>query len=111
MISLIIPIRSLRLARGSHPLLYLSTMPQKQSNSVTKRKASSDDEDQGESMKKSKTADPEIGASGQPTNKVLPVTIKFPARVQGATLRLATWNICGLASSQKKVREFASSGL
>ncbi|KAF8798158.1 hypothetical protein BYT27DRAFT_7178736 [Phlegmacium glaucopus] len=35
------------------------------------------------------------------TNKVLPVNISFPARIQG-TLRIAAWNICGLAASQKK---------
>ncbi|PFH54216.1 hypothetical protein AMATHDRAFT_53084 [Amanita thiersii Skay4041] len=37
----------------------------------------------------------------QPTNKVLPVHIKFPQRSPGA-VRIATWNICGLAASQKK---------
>jgi AP endonuclease 1 len=35
-------------------------------------------------------------------NKVLPINISFPARIQG-TLRIAAWNICGLAASQKKV--------
>ncbi|KAG6878918.1 hypothetical protein C0992_006609 [Termitomyces sp. T32_za158] len=37
----------------------------------------------------------------QPTNKVLPVTITFPQKTPG-TLRIATWNICGLAASSKK---------
>ncbi|KAI6138852.1 Endonuclease/exonuclease/phosphatase [Pisolithus thermaeus] len=40
-------------------------------------------------------------ANGQPTNKVPPVHISFPARAEG-TLRLVTWNICGLAAAQKK---------
>jgi len=35
------------------------------------------------------------------TNKVLPVKISFPPRIEGA-LRIAAWNICGLAASQKK---------
>ena len=38
----------------------------------------------------------------QPTNKVLPVHISFPQR-SSDTLRIATWNVCGLAASQKKV--------
>ncbi|KAG6814533.1 hypothetical protein H0H92_000059 [Tricholoma furcatifolium] len=37
----------------------------------------------------------------QPKNKVLPVNIKFPPKTAG-TLRLATWNICGIAASSKK---------
>ncbi|KAH9854215.1 Endonuclease/exonuclease/phosphatase [Lenzites betulinus] len=37
----------------------------------------------------------------QPTNKVLPEHIEFPPRADGA-LRIAAWNICGLAAAQKK---------
>lgn len=37
-------------------------------------------------------------------NKVLPANISFHARIEG-TLRIATWNICGWAASQKKVNE------
>ncbi|KAL6300139.1 Endonuclease/exonuclease/phosphatase [Sparassis latifolia] len=40
-------------------------------------------------------------ANAQPTNKVLPVHIQFAPRVPG-TLRIATWNICGLAAATKK---------
>ena len=39
----------------------------------------------------------------QPTNKVLPSEIEFPAKNEGC-VRIATWNICGLASAEKKVR-------
>lgn len=45
----------------------------------------------------------DVAPNGQPTNKVLPVNISFPPRVAG-TLRFATWNVCGLAAAQKKVR-------
>jgi hypothetical protein len=47
---------------------------------------------------------PEVQANSshpQPMNKVLPAVITFPPRVPG-TVRLATWNICGIAASQKK---------
>jgi hypothetical protein len=43
-----------------------------------------------------------LAPNGQPTNKVLPVKISFPPRSERAT-RIASWNICSLASSQKKV--------
>ena len=46
----------------------------------------------------------ELAPNGQPTNKVLPVSITFPPRPEGIT-RIAAWNICGLAASQKKVRQ------
>ncbi|KAF9013973.1 Endonuclease/exonuclease/phosphatase [Cyathus striatus] len=39
--------------------------------------------------------------SAQPTNKVLPVHISFPPKTAEST-RIATWNVCGLAASQKK---------
>ncbi|KAF7304992.1 DNA-(apurinic or apyrimidinic site) lyase [Mycena kentingensis (nom. inval.)] len=69
------------------------------------RKAASADESDTETpknTKKAKTA-PEPGPSqpSLPTNKTLPETIVFPERVPG-TLRLATWNVAGLAASQKK---------
>ncbi|KAJ3556451.1 hypothetical protein NM688_g2019 [Phlebia brevispora] len=53
--------------------------------------------------KKKTKASESTGSSGssQPTNKVLPVRIEFPPKTAG-TLRLATWNICGLAASSKK---------
>ncbi|KAI6045727.1 Endonuclease/exonuclease/phosphatase [Pisolithus marmoratus] len=79
-----------------------------------KRKASSiepnSDHEHGASSKSEtkkvkgkKTTEESLGtsANGQPTNKVLPVHISFPPRAEG-TLRLATWNICGLAAAQKK---------
>ncbi|KAI0362078.1 hypothetical protein OH77DRAFT_1388993 [Trametes cingulata] len=39
--------------------------------------------------------------NAQPTNKVLPVHIAFAPKEPG-TVRIATWNICGLAAAQKK---------
>jgi len=78
-----------------------------------KRKAPdspSDNEDASQSqtaLKKAKvsndSSEPVIAPNGQPTNKVLPVNINFPPRIEG-TVRLATWNICSLASASKKVR-------
>lgn len=47
--------------------------------------------------------DAKVAPNGQPTNKVLPVNIVFPPRTEG-TLRFATWNVCGLAAAQRKVR-------
>ena len=41
--------------------------------------------------------------NSQPTNVVLPVHIKFPPKIANTT-RIASWNICGLVPSQKKVR-------
>jgi AP endonuclease-1 len=52
------------------------------------------------SLKRAKT---EYFQNGQPKNKVLPVKIEFAKRDEDA-LRIATWNVCGLAASLKKVR-------
>lgn len=54
------------------------------------------------STKKSKQDVTEGSTSAQPTNKVLPVDISLPKKSAGA-LRIAAWNICGLAASMKKV--------
>lgn len=77
-------------------------MPPKHAK-ASKRKASSSDDEGEPQTKKSKlsSAIPPL-ENAQPTNKVLPVHISFPPRIPG-TLRLATWNVCGLAASQKKV--------
>ncbi|KAF8637413.1 hypothetical protein AX17_002908 [Amanita inopinata Kibby_2008] len=68
-----------------------------------KRKASSPETDEEGSQTKKTRVEKETEATenAQPTNKVLPVHIKFPPRMTD-TLRLATWNICGLAACQKK---------
>ncbi|KAH9980983.1 Endonuclease/exonuclease/phosphatase [Lactifluus volemus] len=83
-------------------------MPQKRAASSSKRKARSDsDGEQPEASVKTKKAkesasdDTTLAPNGQPTNKVLPVKISFPPRAEN-TSRIASWNICGLASSQKK---------
>ena len=91
-------------------------MPQNRAVGSTKRKATPDSDGEkpagAEKTKKAKVAVPAasdpaeqngLAPNGQPTNKVLPVKISFPPRAEGAT-RIASWNICSLASSQKKVR-------
>ncbi|KAH8107013.1 Endonuclease/exonuclease/phosphatase [Cristinia sonorae] len=60
--------------------------------STTKNKASG--------SKKAKKEDT-VSVKPQPTNLVLPVRIEFPPKITGTT-RIATWNICGIAASQKK---------
>ncbi|KAJ7087841.1 Endonuclease/exonuclease/phosphatase [Mycena epipterygia] len=74
-------------------------MPPKRASSSKRKASDSDDETKPKTTKKAKVAEPV--ANAQPTNKVLPVNIVFPQRIPG-TLRLATWNVCGLAASQKK---------
>ncbi|KAK7020450.1 DNA-lyase [Favolaschia claudopus] len=78
-------------------------MPPRASSS--KRKASDSEDDVSDapvkkkSTKKLKVTEQRVNT--QPTNKVLPVNIVFSERTPG-TLRLAAWNVCGLAASQKK---------
>ena len=79
-------------------------MPPSRSASTSKRKASPapSDEDTPKATKKLKVSAASASRrSDQPTNKVLPIKIEFPQRVTN-TLRFATWNIAGLAASQKK---------
>jgi hypothetical protein len=75
-------------------------MPLERESSKRKISVSDDEGESSQSTKKAKL--PPTSEDAQPTNKVLPVNITFPPRIPG-TLRLATWNICGLAASQKKV--------
>ncbi|KAG5647284.1 hypothetical protein DXG03_000820 [Asterophora parasitica] len=79
-------------------------MPPK-GRAASKRKAeSSGDEDDTPKTKTKKakvTSPAPRPENAQPTNKVLPVNISFPPKTPG-TLRLAAWNICGLAASSKK---------
>lgn len=100
-----------------------TVMPPKKAPSTSKRKLSSSPEDEEpEAVKRPKTnatgkgkakepaadsGDTGIGPNGQPTNKVMPVNIEFPKKTPG-TLRFASWNICGLAAAQKKVRNTLS---
>ncbi|KAF7363609.1 DNA-(apurinic or apyrimidinic site) lyase [Mycena sanguinolenta] len=79
-------------------------MPPKRASSSKRKASDSEDEatdttKKAKPTKKAKVAEERINT--QPTNKVLPVNIVFPERIPG-TLRLATWNVCGLAASQKK---------
>ena len=77
-------------------------MPPKRA-STSKRKASnSEDEDEPSQAQTKKSKLSSATENVQPTNKVLPVHISFPPRIPG-TLRIATWNVCGLAASQRKV--------
>ena len=71
------------------------------STSKRKESPSSLDEDVPKATKKQKVSASVPTHSDQPTNKVLPVDISFPPRISN-TLRFATWNIAGLAASQKK---------
>ena len=84
-------------------------MPPKRTASKRKAEAASDDE--GEYSKASKkhkvaapapTTDGGLAANGQPTNKVLPTSIAFAPKNEG-TIRISTWNVCGLAAASKKV--------
>ncbi|KAK0483746.1 Endonuclease/exonuclease/phosphatase [Armillaria novae-zelandiae] len=74
-------------------------MPPKRAG-TSKRKAAYSDDD-ATNTKKAKVESSVEGA--QPTNKVLPVNISFPPR---KGLRIAAWNVCGLAASQKKGFKF-----
>lgn len=79
-------------------------MPPKRAASTSKRKASPDDTDNEAPAvpKRAKASSASVARySDQPTNKVLPVTISFPPKAEN-TLRFSTWNIAGLAASQKK---------
>lgn len=101
-----------------------TSMPPKRAASSSKRKAeevSSSPEDISDTertshkqpaKKKAKKQKPKdegeegeegLASNGQPTNKVLPTHIEFEPKSPGS-LRIAAWNICGLAASQKKVR-------
>lgn len=103
-------------------------MPPKRAASSKRKADASDSEDHGEGAspkaatiktKKAKvdskeatetSSDPSVAPNGQPTNKVLPVTISFPPKTL-ESVRIASWNICGLAASQKKVRSVLVHGL
>lgn len=63
----------------------------------------SQSQSQSQAKRAKQTEDDAKAPNGQPTNKVLPVNIAFPKRAEG-TLRFATWNVCGLAAAQRKVR-------
>lgn len=70
-----------------------------------KRQYSEIEEDESQKtqvLKRTKSNASKQTENPQPTNKVLPVDISFPPQVPN-TLRIATWNVCGLAASQKKV--------
>ena len=60
---------------------------------------SQESQSQSSKAKKARTD----GSTPEHINKVLPVNISFPDRIEG-TMRIATWNICGWAASHKKVR-------
>ena len=85
-------------------------MPPKRAASSSKRKASNSDSEQEfeNTTKKPKVVvagtESDRASNGQPTNKVLPTAIKFPSRTENS-VRIASWNVCGLAASQKKVRQ------
>jgi hypothetical protein len=99
------------LFRSSAIHVTLLSMPPKRAASSNKRKAESDSDGEKPVGSKKTTKQAKVDAlaedtglapNGQPTNKVLPVKISFPPRSERTT-RIASWNICSLASSQKKV--------
>ena len=68
------------------------------SSQMTATQESQSQASQSSKAKKARTG----GSTPEHVNKVLPLNISFPARIEG-TVRIATWNICGWAASQKKV--------
>ncbi|KAI0664812.1 Endonuclease/exonuclease/phosphatase [Cubamyces menziesii] len=84
------------------------------SKAKTKATAGTKGKTQGQSKGKGKAENqkPTGGETGtssiaaedgrQPTNKVLPVHIAFAPKAAEDTVRIAAWNICGLAAAQKK---------
>lgn len=91
---------------------HCTSMPPKRKIAAKRDDAStaSDNESVSQSQSQAKRAKLTASTSegvkapnGQPTNKVLPVNIAFPPRTAG-TLRFVTWNVCGLAAAQRKVR-------
>ena len=94
-------------------------MAPKQPNKRKVSSSSGDEEVEVAPTKKGKNASKEksseapkegFASNGQPTNKLLPERIEFPKKHDGA-LRIATWNVSGLAACQKKVRRFVSVGV
>jgi len=106
------PLCSLLKSCVTHPTVL--SMPPKRAASSSKRKAESDSDGENPVGFKTTTKKAKVDAApnlaegtslapnGQPTIKVLPVKISFPPRSERAT-RIASWSICSLASSQKKV--------
>ncbi|KAF7294794.1 DNA-(apurinic or apyrimidinic site) lyase [Mycena indigotica] len=74
-------------------------MPPRRAASSKRKAEASDSEAEEKITKKAKTE--AVTTATGPTNTVLPDVIEFPPRISG-TLRLATWNVCGIAASQKK---------
>jgi AP endonuclease-1 len=74
-----------------------------------KRKAdsASDDEDVPKAKKAAKKAKAPLTPLNpdQPINRTFPPSLSFPAKPEGH-LRLATWNICGIKSCDKKGLKF-----
>ncbi|OJT08188.1 Exodeoxyribonuclease [Trametes pubescens] len=74
----------------------------KKRKTAAKPKAAAPAKPKAKGKGKAAAKDEGAGVEGaQPTNKVMPVDLKFPAKQEG-TIRIATWNICGLAAAQKK---------
>ncbi|KAL0577872.1 hypothetical protein V5O48_004108 [Marasmius crinis-equi] len=85
-------------------------MPPKRASSSKRKIPESDHDSDSEgsklkTTKKAKLQSPVPDPDAQPTNTVLPVQIRFAPRIPG-TLRFSAWNVCGLATSQKKGFKF-----
>lgn len=48
-----------------------------------------------------------LAENGQPTNKTMPSNIAFPPKPEGS-IRIASWNVSGLAAARKKVESLSS---
>lgn len=90
----------------------ISAMPPKKKPTKRAREETPDSGSESEpkqkkassSKKKAKTSTSEaLDENAQPTNTTMPENIQFPVKTADTT-RIATWNICGLVASQKKVR-------
>ncbi|EKM55126.1 uncharacterized protein PHACADRAFT_120160 [Phanerochaete carnosa HHB-10118-sp] len=91
----------------------IATTKAESSTASAKRKAEEDEgataSSEAAAFKKAKTdatvEESKDGANlapnGQPTNKTIPVNVQFPPK-KADSIRIATWNICGLAASSKK---------
>ncbi|KAF4615360.1 hypothetical protein D9613_002750 [Agrocybe pediades] len=90
-------------------------MAPKPSRTSSKRKVQEESEESdrdtgasaeaGQASKKTRTEKQPASENTLPTNKVLPVNIVVPPKPSGAT-RIASWNVSGLAASQKKGFKF-----
>ncbi|KZT37967.1 hypothetical protein SISSUDRAFT_1062351 [Sistotremastrum suecicum HHB10207 ss-3] len=86
------------------PASQSQSQSQSQRSRASKKSRLSESQSQSQSASQSQNTS---SANAQPTNVVLPVNIVIPpkaeSKVEGENVtRIVTWNVCGLAASQKK---------